>query len=296
MATIVASLDSVSRKLGQTQALDSLTLALHSGEILALLGPNGAGKTTAVRVLMGLLRPDTGSVRLFGKAPALAQRSRIGAMLQVSGVPDTLTVAEVLRSFRAYYSHPMPLDEVIALTELDDILTKRFGRLSGGQRQRALLALAVCGDPDLLFLDEPTVGLDVGARRQLWALVRRLAAQGRAVLLTTHYLEEADALATRVAVIHQGRLIADSSPQQLKSRVPTRKLRCRTQLPLASIQALASVSSASRQDGWTTVATCDAESVLRVMLAQDSELSGLEVNGASLESAFMALTQGRVAA
>jgi len=195
---VVARLSGVSKSYGEVRALNNLDLTIHGGELLALLGPNGAGKTTAVKLLLGLMRPGAGSVRIFDGDPAEAHvRARTGAMLQVARVPETLRVREHLALFRSYYPHPLPQEEVLAMTGLSGIADRLFGELSGGQRQRVLFALAMCGDPDVLFLDEPTVGLDVESRRQLWEQIRVLVDKGKTVLLTTHYLEEADALAER---------------------------------------------------------------------------------------------------
>ena len=169
-------------------------------------------------------------------------------MLQVSKVPETLKVREHVHLISSYYPHPLPAREVMAAAGLEGLEDRLFGKLSGGQRQRVLFALALCGDPDLLFLDEPTVGLDVEARRALWAVIEGKARQGRSVLLTTHYLEEADALADRIVMIGQGRMIAEGTPREIKSRVAGRKIRCRTRLSLEEVAALPGVRDA-RQDG-----------------------------------------------
>src|SRR5690606_2161132 len=176
-----------------------VTIRVRPGEVLALLGPNGAGKTTAVSTLLGLLRPDAGAASLFGARPDdMAAKVRIGAMLQISGVPPTLTVREHIESFAAYYPDPLPVEESLELAGLTDVADRQYGRLSGGQKQRVHFALAMVGDPDLLFLDEPTTGLDVESRRDFWRQVREFIGDGRTVILTTHYLEEADALADRI--------------------------------------------------------------------------------------------------
>ena len=192
---VVASLECVSKNYGQVRALRGVNFAVRAGEVVALLGPNGAGKTTAVKLLLGLMQPNGGRVRVFGGDPVNPQnRMRTGAMLQVGRVPETLRVREHIDLFSSYYSNPLPLNTVLAVAGLEKLRDRKFGDLSGGQRQRALFALAICGDPDLLFLDEPTVGLDVEARRTLWEQIRRLVARGKTILLTTHYLQEADAL------------------------------------------------------------------------------------------------------
>ena len=200
---VVARLSRASKKFGEVYALRQLSLEVRAGELLAVLGPNGAGKTTAIKLLLGLAPADTGHVAVFGGDPRKPEnRMRTGAMLQVGRIPEKLRVREHIDLFSSYYPSPLPLAESLRVAGLEGTENRMFGELSGGQKQRVLFALAVCGDPDLLFLDEPTVGLDVEARRLLWSQIRQLLARGKTVLLTTHYLEEADALADRIVVIH----------------------------------------------------------------------------------------------
>ena len=211
--TVVASLEAVSKNYEDVRALRNVNFTVHAGQVVALLGPNGAGKTTTVKLLLGLIQPNSGKTRVFGGDPTNPQnRMRTGAMLQVGRVPETLRVREHINLFSSYYREPMPIEDVLAAAGLEKLRDRKFGDLSGGQRQRTLFALAICGNPDLLFLDEPTVGLDVEARRMLWEEIRRLVERGKTVLLTTHYLQEADALADRIAVINQGEIIAEGTP------------------------------------------------------------------------------------
>ena len=217
IATEAAALRSVTRKYGSQLALDTVDLWDNQGELVALLGPNGAGKTTAVKLMLGLLNPDSGSVRVFGRDPREPRnRQRTGAMLQVGRVPETLRVREHIDLFSSYYPHALSMAEILGMAGIQGIENRMFGQLSGGQKQRLLFALAICGDPDLLFLDEPTMGLDVQARRGLWKQIQYLLGRGKSILLTTHYLEEADALANRVVVINHGRIIASGTPAQIK--------------------------------------------------------------------------------
>jgi len=217
-----AQLTGVIKRYGDTVALNGLDLAIRPGEMLALLGANGAGKTTAVRLLLGLAAPTSGEVRVFGNDPRdAASRTRVGAMLQIARVPETLRVREHIHLFSSYYPNPLPMSEVIESAGLQGLERRKFGELSGGQKKRTLFALAICGNPDLLILDEPTVGLDVEARRALWKQIRAFVAGGRSVLLTTHYLAEAEALANRVVVIHRGITVAEGTPQEIRGDAAT---------------------------------------------------------------------------
>jgi ABC-2 type transport system ATP-binding protein len=295
--SVIASLRSVSKKFGQQIALDRLSLELRRGEVVALLGPNGAGKTTAVRLLLGLSQATSGEVRIFGGNPRdRASRLRLGAMLQVGRMPETLRVREHLQLFSSYYANPRPLEELLAVAGLEGLENKLFGTLSGGQKQRVLFALALCGDPDLICLDEPTLGMDVEARRAMWEQVRKLAARGKTILLTTHYLEEADALASRIVVIQRGKVIAEGTPQELKTADGSRSIRCTTSLQASFVSDLPGVTSVERDGDVMLVRTRSPEAVLRTMLAYDAALSGLEVRAAALEDAFLALTNNTTAA
>lgn len=291
----VAALAQVTKRYGSVTALDGLSLTLRRGEVLALLGPNGAGKSTAIRCLLGLTKPSAGTVRVFGHDPReAATRSRIGAMLQVARVPEVLTVREHLDLFRSYYPRPLPMAEIVRIAQLEGIEEKQFGKLSGGQKQRMLFGLALAGDPDIVFLDEPTVGLDIEARRGLWAQIRLLAEHGKTVLLTTHYLEEADALAHRVVVINKGRVVCEGTPAEIKARTTGslgRKIRCHTSLPDALLEGIRGVSRVERQGNVVTVTAPEAEAVLREMLGADATLSHLEVSSPALEDAFLELTK-----
>src|ERR1700728_176588 len=220
--SIVASLENVNKNYGSVRALHGVDFRVRAGEVVALLGPNGAGKTTAVKLLLGLMQPNAGRVRVFAGDPTNPEnRMRTGAMLQVGRVPETLRVREHIDLFSAYYEKPMASAEILAAAGLEKLRDRKFGDLSGGQKQRVLFALAICGNPDLLFLDEPTVGLDVESRRTLWAHIRGVVKRGGSVLLTTHYLEEADALAHRVAVIDRGRIAAEGTPAEIKAQTRT---------------------------------------------------------------------------
>jgi ABC-2 type transport system ATP-binding protein len=288
----IATLTNVTKRYGTTVALDGLSLSLHPGEVVALLGPNGAGKSTAVKLLLGLIAPTSGTSRVFGSDPRSATtRTRVGAMLQVARITETLRVREHLDLFRSYYPNPMSVAEILRIAQLQGIEDRLFSQLSGGQKQRLLFALAICGNPDLIFLDEPTVGLDIEARRALWHQIRSFSAQGKTVLLTTHYLEEADALAHRVIVINKGRVISQGTPAEIKRNSGGRTIRCETRLSLELLQRLPSVTNVEFNEGAVVVTASDAETVVREMLLRDETLSGLEVASPALEDAFLALTK-----
>lgn len=292
LSPVVASLERIDKNYGPVRALNGVDFRVRAGEVVALLGPNGAGKTTAVKLLLGLLQPNAGKVRVFGGDPTNPEnRMRTGAMLQVGRVPETLRVREHIDLFSSYYEKPMTLLEVLSIAGLEKLKDRKFSDLSGGQKQRVLFALAVCGDPDLLFLDEPTVGLDVEARRMLWEEIRQLVRRGKTVLLTTHYLQEADALADRVAVINKGEIIAEGTPAEIKAQTAGKKIRCITTVSLGELRQIAGVTEVTEDRGAVEIHTAEAEPVLRELLARDSSLSGLEVASAGLEEAFLALTQ-----
>jgi ABC-2 type transport system ATP-binding protein len=288
----VASLEGVNKNYGDIRALRGVNFSVRAGEVVALLGPNGAGKTTAVKLLLGLLQPNSGRARVFGGDPTNPEnRMRTGAMLQVGRVPETLRVREHIDLFSSYYPKPMPPAEVLAAAGLEKVSDRKFGDLSGGQRQRVLFALAICGDPDLLFLDEPTVGLDVEARRMLWDEIRRMIVRGKTVLLTTHYLQEADALADRVAVINQGEIIAQGTPSEIKAKTAGKRIRCITSLDLKILRQIPGVTEVKEDREAVELHAVEAEPVVRELLARDAKLSGLEITSAGLEEAFLALTQ-----
>ena len=215
----VARLSGVAKRYGSITALDGVDLVLQRGELLAVLGPNGAGKSTSISLLLGLIRPDGGRAELFGMDPQqIDARRRIGVMLQSAMLPPTLRVGELLRLVASYYPHPRPLKESAALAGIDDLLNRAYGKLSGGQQRRVQFALALCGRPELVFLDEPTVGMDIDARRKLWSAMRNLVAEGCSIVLTTHYLEEAEALAQRVVVMAKGRVLSEGSVDALRAQ------------------------------------------------------------------------------
>jgi ABC-2 type transport system ATP-binding protein len=288
----VAQLQGVTKSYGKVRALDNVDLTIRHGEILSVLGPNGAGKTTAISLLLGLLKPDAGKATLFDLDPAsLIARRRIGAMLQTAGVPDTIAVGELIHLFRSYYPRPHTFADIVALAGVDDILKRRYGKLSGGQQRRAQFALAIAGNPEILFLDEPTTGLDINAREILWKTIRTLANDGCAIVLTTHYLEEAEALANRVCVLSQGRVVAEGDVQQIRARVGQRRVSCLSTLDSTTVSAWPNVRNVVRVGDRIEIVTDAAENLVRRLLNEDAALSELEVRRAGLAEAFVEITK-----
>jgi ABC-2 type transport system ATP-binding protein len=276
---------------GEVRALDGLDLTVRAGEMVAVLGANGAGKTTLIDLLTGLRRPTSGSVSVFGEVPGShAVRGRIGVMLQDSGVPDGATVREVVALIGRAYPRALPVAEVLRIAGLDDLAGRRCGELSGGQRQRLAFACAIVGDPDLIFLDEPTVALDVDSRRNFWDQVRVLAGLGRTILFSTHYLAEADAVAERIVVLDKGRVIADASPAELKRTVVSRTVRFASTATVDELRLLPTVVSAQLDDEHYVVRATEPEQFLAALFASGRPVRDLTVTEADLESAFLALT------
>jgi ABC-2 type transport system ATP-binding protein len=289
---LLARLSGARKRYGDTVALDGLDLDVRPGELLAVLGPNGAGKSTAIALLLGLQRPDAGEVLLFGRSPQdLAARRGVGVMMQEVALPDALRVRDLIAMTSAYYPDPLTLAETIALAGVEKLAHRPYAKLSGGQKRQAQFALAVCGRPRLLFLDEPTTGLDLTSRETMWATLRRLVAGGTAIVLTTHYIEEAEALADRVVVMAKGRRIAEGTVAEMRALVVRKRIDCATTLDLATIEAWTGVTGATRDGGQVSITTPDAEAIVRRLLAADAALSDLEVRRAGLSEAFAELTQ-----
>jgi ABC-2 type transport system ATP-binding protein len=288
----LATLSGVRKRYGATVALDGLDLQVRAGELLAVLGPNGAGKTTAIGLMLGLQAPDAGEVTLFGRSPHdLSARRGVGVMMQEVALPDALRVRDLINQARAYYPEPLTLAETVELAGVGKLLDRPYIKLSGGQKRQAQFALAVCGRPRLLFLDEPTTGLDVTARETMWRTVQGLVRGGVSIVLTTHYIEEAEALADRVVVVAKGRAIAEGTVSEIRSLVSRKRITCATATGLAAIEAWPEVSAAVREDDHVVITTADAEGVVRRLLAADRQLSDLEVRRAGLTEAFAELTQ-----
>ena len=297
-ANWVAELSDVSKRYGANLALDRVSLGIERGKVTALLGPNGAGKSTTVGLLLGLAKADEGRVELFGQSPqVLAARRRMGVMLQSAGLIETLRVRELVQLTSSYYSRPRTLTEVADMAGIGGLLGKPYGVLSGGQQRRVQFALAICGRPELLFLDEPTTGLDIEARESLWAVVRELVADGCAVLLTTHYLEEAEALAHRVAVLMRGRIVAEGTVDEIRAMGVRRRIRCVSALEAAEVRAwpgveAVTVDEASRGAGSGAAAGTLGGEARGGVDAGGVAAGGMDVGGADIGDVALVATVG----
>jgi ABC-2 type transport system ATP-binding protein len=292
-ATEVVSFERVSKSYGDVRAVDGLTLDLHPGETVALLGPNGAGKSTTLDLLLGLRPADTGTVRVFGTSPrdAIVQ-GRVGAMLQSGGLMDEVTVAELVKLACALHPKPYKPGEVMSRAGIAQIADRKVNKLSGGQEQRVRFALATAGANDLIVLDEPTTGMDVSARQAFWATMREQADQGRTVLFATHYLEEADAIADRVLVLHRGRLLADGTAAEIKARAGARKVAFDLEgdIDEQALRALPFLTALDVSGRTVRLQSSDADATVHALYGLGVYPRNLEVAGLGLEQAFVAIT------
>jgi ABC-2 type transport system ATP-binding protein len=278
--TPVVSVRGLTKSYGDFEAVKGIDFEIRAGEVFGLLGPNGAGKTTTIEILEGYRKRDAGEVEVLGADPETAGldwRGRIGVVLQSSAMYENLTVAEQLAQFAGYYEHPRPVDEVIELIGLEEKRATRARRLSGGQRRRLDLGLALIGDPELIFLDEPTTGFDPGARRRAWETIRSLSGLGKTILLTTHYLDEVEQLADRLAVLREGRIVASGTVQELVGGAPATEIRYRRNGEFVVVE--------------TDAPTRVLHELTEAAIQRGEELEGLEVRKPSLEEVYLSLTQ-----
>jgi ABC-2 type transport system ATP-binding protein len=276
----VISVRGLTKSYGDFEALKGVDFELRAGEVFGLLGPNGAGKTTTIEILEGYRERDGGDVRVLGADPAkagLEWRQRIGVVLQSSAMYENLTVAEQLAQFGGYYEHPRPVEEVIGLIGLEEKRDARARKLSGGQRRRLDLGLALVGDPELIFLDEPTTGFDPAARRRAWGTIRSLRALGKTILLTTHYLDEVEQLADRVAVLREGQIVASGTVHELIGSTPATEIRYRRNGEVVVLE--------------TDEPTRVLHELTAAAMERGEELEGLEVRKPSLEEVYLSLVQ-----
>jgi len=297
MATTLAPgagivLSRLSKSYGGVRAVRSVDLAIAPGETVALLGPNGAGKTTTIEMVLGLTRPDAGTVSLFGMPPSEAVAAgAVGGMLQTGALIEYLSVRELVTMVASVYPRPLPVEQAMRLAGVTEFAGRRTNKLSGGQIQRVRFAIALVANSDLLMLDEPTAAVDVEGRREFWASIRAVAAEGKTVIFATHYLEEADAYADRIVLMARGRIVADGPATEIKAKVSGRTIRATIpDAGLAQLAALPGVTSAERH-GEAAILTCaHSDLALRAMLGRYPEARDIEVVGAGIEEAFVALT------
>jgi len=287
----LAQLAGVKKSFGTITALDGFDLEVKPRELLAVLGPNGAGKSTAISLMLGLAQPDAGTARLLGSSPLNVEARRgVGVMMQEVGLAAELRVREHIELISTYYPNPLSVDEVLRVTNTAGIADRPYAKLSGGQKRQAQFALALCGRPSLLFLDEPTVGLDIQARTTMWSTLRQLVHDGCSIVLTTHYLEEAEALADRVVVIAKGRAVASGTVDEMRAIVGRKHITCSTALTADAVASWPGVQSVNRQHGRLAITATDADSVVRRLVESAEGFSGLEVRSAGLAEAFTELT------
>jgi ABC-2 type transport system ATP-binding protein len=292
--TGAVELRGVTRSFGAVQALRGIDLDIPAASTVALLGPNGAGKSTAIGILLGLLRADAGTTRILGSTPREAVAAgRVGAMLQTASLPQGARVDELITFARDLYPDPMPMDAIVRHAGLASLLRRTVDGLSGGESQRVRFGLAIAGDPDLVFLDEPTVGMDVESRRAFWDTMRGFASLGRTILFATHYLDEADQAADRIVILAEGRVVAAGTPSELKTLAGGRVIHCR--LPgadTAMLERLPGVSRVQVDHERVTIHSEDPDRTLRSLLAAAPAASEIEVQAPRLDDAFLALTGG----
>ncbi|WP_310722736.1 ABC transporter ATP-binding protein [Streptomyces sp. N2A] len=289
----VVSFRQVSKSYGAVRAVADLNLELHPGETVALLGPNGAGKSSTLDLLLGLRGADAGTVTLFGTTPQRAiEQGRVGAMLQSGGLMEGVKVRELVKLARDLHPRGYPLDEVLATAGITEIADRMVDKLSGGQEQRVRFALATAGANDLIVLDEPTTGMDVTARQTFWGAMRKQAQQGRTVLFATHYLEEADAIADRVIVLHRGRVLADGTAAEIKARAGARRVTFDLDEPVdhAALHSLPHLTSLEISGRTVRIQSQDADATVHAVYRLGLYPHNLEVSGLGLEQAFIALT------
>ena len=285
-------LENVTKTYKGKKAVDNLSLTVEEGTVVALLGPNGAGKTTTVSMILGLQQPTSGKVKLLGGDPRERRiRDRIGAMLQEVSVIDNLKVTETINLFRSFYEKPMPLEQLLRISGLEGEKDKMASALSGGQQRRLGFAMAAAGDPEVLFLDEPTVGMDVTSRQLFWDTVRAMATRGRTIILTTHYLEEADNVADRVVVINNGRLVADGTPSQIKAETTGRivSFTAGAGVTTDSLRTVPGILDIEWNGRRVKLYSGDTDKLIIALVERRVDMKDIEIQSGGLEEAFQSL-------
>lgn len=292
----VVEIRQVTKIFGSKKAVNQVSFTIEKGSITAILGPNGAGKSTAISMMLGLKDASEGEILLFGRSPKdLAVREKIGAMLQEVSVMDGLRAREIINVIRGYYPNPLSLEEIENLSGLTaEEMNKWAVKMSGGQMRKLSFALAIAGNPELLFFDEPTVGLDTTARRLFWQTVRKLAAQGKTILFTTHYLQEADDMADRILLFHQGKVMADGTPEAIKAKLTRRSVSFVVDAGHEQVKELLRdvpcITDVYEQDGRLIAVTDDTDSALAALFRAGLALRDVRIDQGSLDEAFDQLT------
>ncbi|WP_442602344.1 ABC transporter ATP-binding protein [Paenibacillus sp. KN14-4R] len=292
--TSIIEAKNVTKQFGSYRAVDQINLKFEAGKISALLGPNGAGKTTTISMILGLIKPTSGEINVLGKPAGTSElRQQVGALMQDVKAADGLTVVEVLKLFRSYYKNPMSLEQLLDISGLHKEAKRRASTLSGGQRRRLAFAQSLVGNPELILLDEPTVGMDVEARTRFWDTIRALAANGRSILLTTHDLQEADAVADHISIIAGGRIVAEGTPQELKEQSALRTVSFRAvHTPNEEeLYKLSGVKKVEYIQSRICLHVSQTDELLAVLLQKNWGVSDIEVHAAKFEDAFRTLTK-----
>jgi ABC-2 type transport system ATP-binding protein len=295
----VIAMNGVSKVFKGKKAVDNISFSIEKGSVTAILGPNGAGKTTAIMMMLGLLDPSEGTISIFGQQPKdKAVREKTGSMLQEVSVMDRLKVKEIISLISSYYPHPMEQKQLVEATGLVPADLNRFAeKLSGGQKRSLGFALALAGNPDLLFFDEPMVGLDITSRRRFWEKVRVLSGQGKTILFTTHYLQEAEDIADRILLFNRGSLAADGSPDEIKARIVKRSLSFLLPTDGPDLQqqllALPAIDGCYHKDGRIFVTTEDTDEALRDIFTSSLPVKDVRIDQGRLDEAFEQLTMNQ---
>ncbi|KUO96430.1 ABC transporter ATP-binding protein [Ferroacidibacillus organovorans] len=293
MSTVI-EMENVSKVFGKKRAVHSMSFVMERGHAVALLGPNGAGKTTSIAMMLGLTKPTSGRVRLFdGDPKTAAAHERIGVMLQEVSVPPRLSVRETIDMFRGFYPRPLPTDRLLQVSGLTEDQKTMAQKLSGGKMRRLQFTLALAGDPDVLFLDEPTVGMDVASRRAFWDEVRTFLRAGKTLMLTTHDLQEADMLADRIVVMQNGAVIADAPPESIKMQFGGRTVSfvAGSDIDFERLRRLPDVTDVQTVGRQVTVRTQNSDALLKTLILESWDIRDIQVHGGGLEDAFVRLTE-----
>lgn len=280
------------KSYGAVQALKNIDLEIDQAGVYAILGQNGAGKTSLIKCALGLESITSGEMRTLGYKPgSLAAKQKTGVILQDTNLPDALTVKEQIQLFASYYPSAFSVEETIGMCNLSSFVNKKYKALSGGQKRRTQFALAIVGNPQLIFLDEPTTGLDIDARRNLWEVIREFSSKGKTIVLTTHYLEEADSLADRIMVLNGGKIVANSTPSDLHKEVRGTVIRCHTSLSKIQLENLPDVSAVIMSGRFSEIRSNNANITLIHLLKLDAQLTDLTVSQPKLEDIFSELSR-----